>query len=61
MMKLVTVKTLKDLWKVESQAVPGKYYSVVEKDDGILCTCKDYEMGNVCKHCFAVLLMEVVA
>ncbi|MGH9953222.1 MAG: hypothetical protein ACRD5J_16515 [Nitrososphaeraceae archaeon] len=50
------------LWKVESQTVPGKFYSVVEKSDGFLCDCPDFEYRQgqeICKHCFTVMILEV--
>jgi uncharacterized Zn finger protein len=49
------------LWKVPSQTDPKKIYSVVQKETNEYeCDCPDYALrGNVCKHIFATLLLEV--
>ncbi|MGI0044757.1 MAG: SWIM zinc finger family protein, partial [Nitrososphaeraceae archaeon] len=58
----VTPRTTKaQLWKVESETVKGKYYSVVEKSDGFICDCLDFEhRQEMCKHCYAVMIYEAV-
>ena len=52
--------TQAQLWKIESQSVPGKYYNVIEKSNGdITCDCPDYDnRQDTCKHIFAVIIRE---
>jgi uncharacterized Zn finger protein len=54
-------KTTKvQLWKVQSERIRDKYYSVIEKDDGLFCDCPDFEQrGEICKHVYAVILREI--
>lgn len=48
------------VWAVASERIQGKYYTVVEKDSGPICSCPDFtNRGETCKHCWAVILREV--
>lgn len=44
------------LWKVGSESDRKRQYNVVERTEGLSCDCKDFEFGNVCKHCHAVMI-----
>src|ERR1700740_54399 len=42
-------------WIVPSQSVPRGEYRVTRKDDGMHCSCPDFELRHMtCKHGFAV-------
>jgi hypothetical protein len=49
------------LWKIQSQSKPTKFYSVVQKDTNEYeCDCPDFEArGVICKHIMAILIYEI--
>jgi len=48
------------VWTVASERIQDKFYYVVEKDSGPICSCPDFTIrGETCKHCFAVIQWSI--
>lgn len=48
------------VWTVPSERIQDKFYVVVEKATGLICSCPDFtNRGETCKHCYAIMYMRI--